>query len=258
MSGSGSGISFAICKSAPHSRQVTTPALHHSVFYRPDALPAAQPTASTHWRHGVNRWTSKQTNILSLITQRYYNLRCQYLRWFGHFQSNSHEALLRQRQKHWDIWCIQLHSPYNRTCTTVLWLWCCWLGGRWGAGTVICLERGADLPRIQQTARRQRRLFHHEWGCEWRKDDVNALDKESAVGSLHCFCTRTDNHANTSSIFTGRMLFLTPNQQCQCTESNSAQQNWIEEGFALQSTQNKSFWKRSWLGTEQLNPTKRS
>jgi len=24
------------------------PAPHHSVFYRPDALPAAQPTASTH------------------------------------------------------------------------------------------------------------------------------------------------------------------------------------------------------------------
>jgi len=46
----GSGISWAICKSAPHSRQVTTPAPHHSVFYRPDALPATQPTVSKHWR----------------------------------------------------------------------------------------------------------------------------------------------------------------------------------------------------------------
>ena len=26
---------------------------HHSVFYRPGALPAAQPTASKHWRHKV-------------------------------------------------------------------------------------------------------------------------------------------------------------------------------------------------------------
>ena len=43
---SGSGISWAICKSAPRSRQITTPATHHSVFYRPDDLPAAQPTAS--------------------------------------------------------------------------------------------------------------------------------------------------------------------------------------------------------------------
>ena len=47
----GSGISWAICKSAPCSRQITTPAPHHSVFYRPDALPDAQPTASKHWRH---------------------------------------------------------------------------------------------------------------------------------------------------------------------------------------------------------------
>jgi len=47
---SGSGISWTICKLAPCSRQTTTPAPHHSVFYRPDALPAAQPTASKHWR----------------------------------------------------------------------------------------------------------------------------------------------------------------------------------------------------------------
>ena len=102
---SGSGISWAICKSAPCSRQTTTPApypvvywgvygvyqppgffwqriltsviinkqcifrpcatplcvypppflaIHHwpyhSAFHRPDDLPAAQPTASKHWR----------------------------------------------------------------------------------------------------------------------------------------------------------------------------------------------------------------
>jgi len=47
---SGSGISWTICKSAPCSRQITTPAPHHSVFYRPDALPATQPTVSKHLR----------------------------------------------------------------------------------------------------------------------------------------------------------------------------------------------------------------
>ena len=45
---SGSGNSWAICKSISH--QITMPAPHHSVFYRPDALPAAQPTASKLWR----------------------------------------------------------------------------------------------------------------------------------------------------------------------------------------------------------------
>jgi len=52
---SGSGISWAVCKSAPRSRQKTMPEPHHSVFYRPDALPAAHPTASKHWRHFISR-----------------------------------------------------------------------------------------------------------------------------------------------------------------------------------------------------------
>ena len=46
---SGSGISLAICKSVPSSRQInlaSTPPL--SFFYRPGALPAAQTTASEH------------------------------------------------------------------------------------------------------------------------------------------------------------------------------------------------------------------
>jgi len=36
---SGNGLSWETCKSAPRSRQITTPAPYHSVFYRPDALP---------------------------------------------------------------------------------------------------------------------------------------------------------------------------------------------------------------------------
>jgi len=45
---SGSGISWAICKSAHCSRQITMSVPHHSVVYRPDALPATEPTASMH------------------------------------------------------------------------------------------------------------------------------------------------------------------------------------------------------------------
>ena len=36
---SGSGISWAICKSASRTRQITLPGPHHSVFYRPDDRP---------------------------------------------------------------------------------------------------------------------------------------------------------------------------------------------------------------------------
>jgi len=62
----GSGISWAIYKSAPRSRQITTPAPHRSDFYRPDGLPAAQPTASTHWRQPAR--THSSTEIYHLIT----------------------------------------------------------------------------------------------------------------------------------------------------------------------------------------------
>ena len=44
---SGSGTSWAVCKSAPRTRQIATSAPHHSVFYRPDALPATQPAVSS-------------------------------------------------------------------------------------------------------------------------------------------------------------------------------------------------------------------
>jgi len=43
---SGSGICWAVCKSATRSRQITTPALHYSSFFT--GLLAAQPTVSKH------------------------------------------------------------------------------------------------------------------------------------------------------------------------------------------------------------------
>ena len=64
---SGSGISWAICKSASRSRQTTMPAPHHSVFYRPDALPATQPTASKHWRDQSTEGIMRQSLDILLI-----------------------------------------------------------------------------------------------------------------------------------------------------------------------------------------------
>ena len=42
---SGSGISWAVCKSARRSRQITTPARHHSVFLQTGCL-SCRPTNS--------------------------------------------------------------------------------------------------------------------------------------------------------------------------------------------------------------------
>ena len=50
--GKGSGISWAICKSAPRSRQITTPAPHHSVFTgRMPFLPPNQQCQSTEGKN---------------------------------------------------------------------------------------------------------------------------------------------------------------------------------------------------------------
>ena len=81
---SGSGISWAICKSALRSRQITMPASHCSVFYRPDALPAAQRTASKHWRKKDIYQSSLQTRAynrglrFSLTLSRYVTLKSSY------------------------------------------------------------------------------------------------------------------------------------------------------------------------------------
>ena len=45
---SGGGISSAYASLHLAPDRITTPAPHRSVFYRPDAFPAAQPTASKH------------------------------------------------------------------------------------------------------------------------------------------------------------------------------------------------------------------
>ena len=60
---SSSRIHWTICKSTPRSRQITTPAPHRWVFYRPDALPVAQPTVSKHWRHS---WSPIHVSDFSL------------------------------------------------------------------------------------------------------------------------------------------------------------------------------------------------
>ena len=58
---SGSGIHWAICKCAPH----------HSVFYRPDALPVAQPTASKHWRQLTLYNTSAKNHKMRKILDKF-------------------------------------------------------------------------------------------------------------------------------------------------------------------------------------------
>ena len=59
-----SGISWTTCKQlAPRSRQITTPTPHHSILYKPDALPDDRPTVSKH------QVTTKSTKYQSVTAK---------------------------------------------------------------------------------------------------------------------------------------------------------------------------------------------
>jgi len=65
---SGSGISWAICKSAPRFRQITTPAPHHSVFTgRMSFLPPNQQRQSTEGTRSSIEITIKLVCPMKLI-----------------------------------------------------------------------------------------------------------------------------------------------------------------------------------------------
>ena len=61
---SGSGISWTICKSAPRSRQITTPAHQHSVFTgQMPFLPPNQQRQSTEGMFCVHNITNKNVTL---------------------------------------------------------------------------------------------------------------------------------------------------------------------------------------------------
>ena len=77
---SGSGISLAICKSAPRSRQITTRAPHHSVFLQA-GCPACRPTNSVKALKALNLiilWIIK-----NIIINRYYELEYAHVFYIG-------------------------------------------------------------------------------------------------------------------------------------------------------------------------------
>ena len=146
---SGSGISWAICKSARRSREITTPAPHYSsVNYRLDALPTAQPTASKHWRQASVGFATCYTTVIN----------CQ----------------AREKNKH------PLYGVFSRTT------WASWY------------LKGKTMLDINE-ARDDRVLG---WRPDHRQRDCILIQ------------TPTCHHL----IFTGQMLSVTSNQQCQSTK----------------------------------------
>ena len=95
---SGSDISWAMCKSAPWPRHTTSN--HTSIsplsFHRPDAFPAAQPTASRHWQSSF---------VNHLVISKALHLRHFWL-----------IKLSRQRLK----WCVNLGIKFCWPVTNII------------------------------------------------------------------------------------------------------------------------------------------
>ena len=103
VSGSGSGISWAICKSAPCYREITTPASHH--FYRSDALPAAQPTASRHSNSGLNQFAQEWSHVDNQDALWFLPTRRTY-----HYTTN-HVVISAMQSNQWTIsWYTNWHK----------------------------------------------------------------------------------------------------------------------------------------------------
>jgi len=118
---SGSGISWAICKSAPRSRQTTTPAPDCSVFYRPDALPAALLTASKHWRQHwlqATRYNSLPLQLILLLCS--FNGLFSRTTWVRRYQKGKSSLGLNEARDD-RVWGWQWHQlDHMQTICTLL------------------------------------------------------------------------------------------------------------------------------------------
>ena len=79
---SGSGISWATCKSAPRSRQITMPVPHHSVFLQA-GCPSCRPTNSVKalkalltYHHALLTFSSCLNKELMRLARKLYMLCC--------------------------------------------------------------------------------------------------------------------------------------------------------------------------------------
>ena len=92
---SGGGISWAICKSAPRSRQITTPAPHHSLFTgRMPYLPPNQQRQSTEGTQCILQLAAKINGYLWTDSLKQWQLRFTgELNWFYSCKPVTHSAM---------------------------------------------------------------------------------------------------------------------------------------------------------------------
>jgi len=107
---SGTGISWAICKSAPHSRQTTTPA--QLSFYRPFLLPNQQQQSTVGKKHHMNNKYGKimWTYFVLLVHNHYsiwYKIHCSHTALHKNILMSICYWAARQQWNVWFTWCAK-------------------------------------------------------------------------------------------------------------------------------------------------------
>ena len=113
---SGSGISWATCKSAPRFRQITTSAPHYSEFFLQAVCPSCHPNNSVK---ALKATEENFTESISLFHWKYW-MTCKSISIFSeimkYFQWNLKTAMLLQSSTFSAIWTslnISFHSSYK-------------------------------------------------------------------------------------------------------------------------------------------------
>ena len=144
---SGSSISWAICKSAPRCRQITMPATHHSVFYRPDALPAAQPTASKHWSYLINVYIMLCSKLLAVVAVSCLCVQSLLRNYEGDIEELSRKQKLAvekvelAQMTEWKAFSKKFRLEQVSFLCFLSWFstWQCFDTVRWASGRAFCL-----------------------------------------------------------------------------------------------------------------------
>ena len=118
---SGSGISWAICKFAPRSRQITTPAPHHSVFLQA-GCPSCCPTNSVKALKAKGTLTQNKSVFSYLCTVPIAARHCCSSQSMSptrqtHSNNPPHAAAAGERDRQTDT------TPFHRPCSAHHTVW---------------------------------------------------------------------------------------------------------------------------------------
>jgi len=120
-------VRWATCKSAPWPTHITMPASQHSFFYRPDALPATQPTVSKYWRHSTEGTKLIEFNLLQILkleasdTWSYFSLKHHYSLWV----CNAHYVVILQKLlsiRWWRLATVYISLSDSLQCAFLHWV----------------------------------------------------------------------------------------------------------------------------------------